>query len=416
MQAVASSRSDPYVGLSFDDQFRVDEPIGMGAMARVYRARQLGVERDVAIKILRRELIGTPDVLARFRREAELAARLAHPHVVVVHAIGHVPLLGPELGGEPYTALEYLEGPSLAALLEREGTLPLGRALHIVLGLCDAIGEAHARGIVHRDLKPENVLLVQRGDDADFVKVLDFGLAKAQKSAVDLQTRAGAVLGTPRYVSPEGAQGDEVGPAGDCYALATLLYQCLVGRTPFDGADPLTLLAEQANSAPPEIRSLATAAVVPEPLAQVIMRNLSKRPSERAPDARVLGRALVEASRRANLGADEIGLSSTLLGTRTTQHTGTVPIFAALPSLPFEATPKVSVTAPSRQPGPSLLPSLRGDDERPSDPKVRARRRRARAVRRAGTFLACFVLGIVAALGIASGFGVFERPPAGPTR
>jgi eukaryotic-like serine/threonine-protein kinase len=418
MQAVASSGSDPYVGLSFDDQFRIDEPIGAGAMARVYRARQLGVERDVAIKILKRELAGRPDVLARFRREAELAARLAHPHVVVVHAIGSVPLFGPELGGEPYTALEYLEGPSLAALLEREGVLPLGRALHIVLGLCDAIGEAHARGIVHRDLKPDNVLLVQRGDDADFVKVLDFGLAKAQKSAVDLQTRAGAVLGTPRYVSPEGAQGDEVGPAGDCYALATLLYQCLVGRTPFDTADPLTLLAEQVNTAPPDIRSLATAAVVPEPLARVIMQNLSKLPSERAPDARVLGRALVEASRRAHLGADEIGLSSTLLGTKTTRHPSTVRAVAAVPagpSLAFEATPKLALAGPSRPPSPSLTPSRRGDDQRPSDPKIRARRRRVRAVRRAATFIACFVLGIVAALGIASGFGVFERPLAGQT-
>ena len=415
MQAVALSRSDPYVGLSFDDQFRLDEPIGVGAMARVYRARQLGVERDVAIKILKRELLGIPDVVARFRREAELAARLAHPHAVVVYAIGRVPLFGPELGGEPYTALEYLEGPSLAALLDREGVLPLGRALHIVLGLCDAIGEAHARGIVHRDLKPENVLLVQRGDDADFVKVLDFGLAKAQKSAVELQTRAGAVLGTPRYVSPEGAQGDEVGPAGDCYALATLLYQCLAGRTPFDGPDPLTLLAEQANTAPPEIRSLATGAAVPEPLARVIMQNLSKRPAERAPDARVLGRALVEASRRAHLGADEIGLSSTLLGTKTTRSTGVAPAVAVGPSLAFEATPKPSVAAPSRQPSPSLTPSLRADDQRPSDPKLRVRRRRARVVRRAATFIACFALGIIAALGIASGFGVFERPPARQT-
>jgi serine/threonine-protein kinase len=176
------------------------------------------------------------------------------------------------------------------------------------------------------------------------------------------------------------------------------------------------LLAEQANTAPPEIRSLATGAVVPEPLARVIMQNLSKSPSERAPDARVLGRALVEASRRAHLGADEIGLSSTLLGTKTTRRTSTVRAVAVGPSLAFEATPKLAVAALSRQPSPSLIPSLRGDDERPSDPKLRARRRRARAVRRAGTFIACFVLGIVAALVIASGFGVFERPPAGQAR
>nr|MDQ2645647.1 serine/threonine protein kinase [Myxococcota bacterium] len=290
MQAAASSQKDPYVGLCFDDQFRVEQAIGAGAMARVYRARQLGIERDVAIKILKRELMGMPDMLARFRREAELAARLLHPHIVVVHAIGRVPSFGPELGGEPYTALEYLDGPSLALLLEREGgRLPLGRALHVVLGICDAVGEAHARGIVHRDLKPENVLLVQRGDDTDFVKLLDFGLAKAQKSAVELQTRAGAVLGTPRYVSPEGAQGDEVGPAADCYGLATLLYQCLAGRTPFTSPDALTLLAEHASAEPPELRLHPAAAAVPEPIAEVVMQNLAKRPELRAPDARAFG-------------------------------------------------------------------------------------------------------------------------------
>lgn len=408
---MVSSQSDPYVGLSFDDQFRIVEPIGEGTMARVYRARQLGVERDVAIKILKRELTALPDVLARFRREAELVARLAHPHVVVVHGIGRVPVFGPDVGGEPYTALEYLEGPSLGLLLEREGgILPLGRALHIVLGLCDAIGTAHACGVVHRDLKPENVLLVRRGDDVDFVKVLDFGLAKAQNSAVDVQTRAGAVLGTPRYVSPEGAQGDEVGPAGDCYALATLLYQCLVGRTPFDGSDPLTLLVAQVSSTPPEIGSHAAAAAIPQPLARVIMQNLSKRPSDRAPDARALGRALVEASRRAHLGSDEIGLSSTLLGTERTRRVNSAPpVHRVEPSTSREPSMALEPARASVEPSSSLSAGAAPV----SDAQNRARRRRARRVRHAAIFAVCFLLGIVAALAIASSLGVFEPGSSG---
>ena len=416
MQAAASSQKDPYVGLSFDDQFRIEQAIGVGAMARVYRARQLGIERDVAVKILKRELMNLPDVLARFRREAELAARLLHPHIVVVHAIGRVPSFGPELGGEPYTALEYLDGPSLALLLEREGgRLPLGRALHVVLGVCDAVGEAHARGIVHRDLKPENVLLVKRGDDDDFVKLLDFGLAKAQKSAVELQTRAGAVLGTPRYVSPEGAQGDEVGPPGDCYGLATLLYQCLAGRTPFTGPDALTLLAEHASVEPPDLRSHPLAAFVPEPIAEVVMQNLAKRPDARAPDARAFGRALVDAARRSRLGAEEIGLSSTLLGSRTAQREG------GARSLSLAATPVASAPSPALAPPVSLpapAPRSRATPdvaERASDPELRARRRRARFLRRTATFVACFFLGIAAALAIAAGFGAFEPPPATET-
>ena len=411
MQAAASSQKDPYLGLSFDDQFRIEQAIGVGAMARVYRARQLGIERDVAIKILKRELMAMPDVLARFRREAELAARLLHPHIVVVHAIGRVPLFGPELGGEPYTALEYLDGPPLALLLEREGgRLPLGRALHIVLGICDAVGEAHALGIVHRDLKPENVLLVKRGDDADFVKLLDFGLAKAQKSSVELQTRAGAVLGTPRYVSPEGAQGDEVGPPGDCYGLATLLYECLAGRTPFTSPDALTLLAEHASAEPPDLRSHPAAAGVPEPIAEAIMQNLAKRPDARAPDARAFGRALVDAARRARLGAEEIGLSSTLLGSRTTQREGGARALSL-------ATPAASAPAPAL-PAPISVPTQAARahtapdvGERAVAPDVRARRRRARVVRRTATFVACFFLGIGAALAIAAGFGAFDQPP-----
>jgi len=410
MQAAASSQNDPYVGLSFDDQFRVEQAIGVGAMARVYRARQLGIERDVAIKILKRELLGMPEVLLRFRREAELAARLLHPNIVVVHSVGRVPLFGPELGGEPYTALEYLDGPSLAQLLEREGgRLPLGRALHIVLSVCDAVGEAHARGIVHRDLKPENVLLVKRGDDTDFVKLLDFGLAKAQKSAVDLQTRAGAVLGTPRYVSPEGALGEAVGAPGDCYGLATLLYQCLAGRTPFLGPDALTLLSEHASAEPPELRSHPSAADVPAPIAEVIMQNLAKRPEARAPDARAFGRALVDAARRARLGAEEIGLSSTLLGSHTTQRDGGARVLSLATPVASAPSPELRVPESISAQAPRSRPSL---GARESDPELKARRRRARALRRAATFVACFFFGIAAALAIAAGFGAFEAPPA----
>ncbi len=129
MQAAASSQKDPYVGLSFDDQFRIEQAIGAGAMARVYRARQLGIERDVAIKILKRELMGMPDVLARFRREAELAARLLHPHIVVVHStIGAHRCSGRSSAANRSTALEHLDGPPLTLLLEREGGRPRSAA------------------------------------------------------------------------------------------------------------------------------------------------------------------------------------------------------------------------------------------------------------------------------------------------
>ncbi|MFO7180656.1 MAG: serine/threonine-protein kinase [Pseudomonadota bacterium] len=391
--AEASGARGPHAGLVLDGQFRLDALIGSGSMAHVYRARQLVVERNVAIKILRTELLARADVLARFRREAAIAARLEHPHVAIVHATGTVPSVGGHPGGEPYLALEFLDGPSLAQLLEREGgALPLGRALHIVLALCDALGEAHARGIVHRDLKPENVILVHRGDDADFVKLVDFGLARMPGSA-DVQTRAGAVLGTPRYVSPEGAQGRDVGPAADCYALATLLYQCLAGRTPFDGEDALQVLLQHATASPPELTELDRARGVPEPIARVVMHNLAKDPAARAPDARALGRALVEAARVAHLEPEQIGLSSTLLGSQKTL----TPVLGSAPT-----------ACPSSQRSGS--PSGRSiHAKRPAERSV-ASPRRAR-VRRAAAFLLYFVVGALAALLVAHGVGLLAPPP-----
>ena len=313
MAQSVSNVVDPYVGRVLDRQFRITALVGSGAMAKVYRAEQLGVGRDVAVKILRSELLGRQDVAARFRGEAEVAARLDHPHILIVHSVGEVEP-APSTFAEPYVVLEWLEGPSLRRLLDNAGPLPLERALHIVLALSDAVAEAHAHGIVHRDLKPENVMLVRRGSDEDYVKLLDFGLAKRQEPSPDFRTREGSVLGTPRYVSPEGAEGRSVTPASDCYALATLLYECLTGRTPFDGTSAVAILAQQVNAEPPALALTEAGRRVSPAIAEFILRNLSKRPEQREADGRAFGRALVDAARRDGLDARSFGLSPTLLG------------------------------------------------------------------------------------------------------
>lgn len=384
-----SSGEDPCVGLVLDRQFRLEARIGSGAMAEVYRAHQLGVGRDVAIKILRAELRDNAEIAARFRAEAELVAQLCHPHVVAVHAVGEFNDAAPG-APRPYVVLEWLAGPSLdEALTACGGSLPLPRTLHIVLALADAVGEAHVHGIVHRDLKPQNVILVRRGDDADFVKLLDFGLAKAPGKRADLRTRAGSILGTPQYLSPEGAQGQPVTPASDCYALATLLYQCLTGRTPFIGETAVQLLAQHATQPPPDIRSLTTAPALPDALAAVIMQNLDKRPEARCKDARAFGRALVDAARSAGLDGAEFGLSTTLLGTRRS----TLPTLPALTAA--QARPENEITA---------TPAA------PSAP--RSRRSRALAGRIA-IFLACFALGVAAAVVVATQAARSHTSPSG---
>ncbi len=161
---------DPYVGLELGGQIRVKHLIGIGSMGRVYRAFQAGIERDVAVKILHRELSGNAELVGRFHREAKVASRLVHPNVVQVLMTGTVPLRSdPRIGGEMYLVMEHLDGISLLSALAAAGNtgdtaaLPLPRALHVILQLCDAVGEAHAQGIVHRDLKPENVMLIRRG-------------------------------------------------------------------------------------------------------------------------------------------------------------------------------------------------------------------------------------------------------------
>ena len=292
---------DPYVGQELPGHIEIQALVGVGAMGRVYRAFQKGIDRDVAVKILHRELSANAQLVSRFTREAKVASRLSHPNVVQV-------LLAGQLTDRAlYMVMEYLDGLSLqSALAAAGGVLPLPRALHIVLQLCDAAGEAHAQGIVHRDLKPENVMLVRRGGDADFVKVLDFGIARINWGEQSMATAAGLIFGTARYISPEGAQGHTVGPASDVYSIATLLFQMLSGRTPFEGEQAVALLVQQIHDKPPSLKDIPRASFVPAAIADVVMANLAKDPGDREPDARALGHAIVDAMHRAGLSPDEI--------------------------------------------------------------------------------------------------------------
>jgi serine/threonine protein kinase len=306
--------TDAYLGREISGHIEIRQLAGVGAMGRVYRAFQKGIDRDVAVKILHRELSANPQLVSRFHREAKVASRLQHPNVVHVHLAGQLP------DGALYIVMEYLDGLSLqSALGAAEGAMPLARALHIALQLCDAVGEAHAQGVVHRDLKPENVMLVRRGQDADYVKVLDFGIARLSWGEQSMATAAGLIFGTARYISPEGAQGEAVGPPGDVYAIATLLYQMLAGRTPFDGDQAVGLLIQQIHDAPPPLQKITRASYVPEPIAAAVMKNLGKDPHSRDPDARVFGRAIVDAAKRAGISSDDFVARSMLLGSSPSQ-------------------------------------------------------------------------------------------------
>jgi serine/threonine protein kinase len=329
----AAAATDIYVGREISGHIEIRQLVGIGAMGRVYRAFQNGIDRDVAVKILHRELSANQALVARFHREAKVASRLAHPNVVHVILTGQLP------DGSMYIVMEYLDGLSLqSALGAAGGAMPLQRALHIALQLCDAAGEAHAQGVVHRDLKPENVMLVRRSDDPDYVKVLDFGIARLNWGEQSMATAAGLIFGTARYISPEGAQGEKVGPQGDVYSIATMVYQMLAGRTPFDADQAVALLVQQIHDAPHALKSIERAGYVPDPIAAVVMQNLSKKPDERAENARAFGRTLLEAAVESGLSAQDIlSRPAMLSGGRATSSV------VQLPSM--QRTSKMQLTA-----------------------------------------------------------------------
>jgi len=312
--ASAPKGHDSFIGVELPGQIRIEQLIGIGSMGRVYRAFQGGVDRPVAVKILHKELSAKPALVARFHREAQIASRLSHPNVVQALMSGQLPEGSPGAGAM-YLVMEYLDGISLrSALAGAGGAFPLPRALRVVLQLCEAVGEAHRAGVVHRDLKPENIMLLRREHEMDFVKVLDFGIARLPGANTATVTQAGAVFGTARYVSPEGALGNPVGPTADVYAIATILYQAVSGRTPFEGDTAIEVLGRQINEAPPNVQSIERAAYLPDPLAAVIMKNLAKAAERRSPDARALGLSLVEAARASGLSPEQLVPRSALFG------------------------------------------------------------------------------------------------------
>ncbi|MGB8332731.1 MAG: serine/threonine-protein kinase [Polyangiales bacterium] len=292
--------ADPLLGKVLLEQFRIDAQIGTGGMGTVYRARQTTVDRDVAIKVLRPELARDEQAVFRFEREARLAISLDHPNLVRVFLSGRLS------DGRLYIVMELLEGRSLADELDEHGPPTLERALIMVMKLCAGLGAVHAAGVVHRDIKPENVYLVRRGRDNDFVKLVDFGIARVlQDGGVGpATTQTGRVFGTATYISPEAATGEETDQRSDIYSLGVLTYQLLTGELPFEGKTAGAVLMQHVHQAPPPLQTKGQGAAVPDALARVVMRSLSKDPGARQQTLAEFLDALSEAAGRAGLLAD----------------------------------------------------------------------------------------------------------------
>jgi serine/threonine protein kinase len=295
---------DPYVGQVLLGQFEVEAVIGEGGMGRVYRARQHGFDRPVAIKILHADLVTNTEMVKRFNREAKIISRLDHPGIIHVYLFGELP------DHNLYLAMEYVDGESLTVLIA-DGPVPVDKAVHIAQQILGALTEAHRKGVVHRDLKPDNIMLVERPDDPLSVKVLDFGIAKFLGSRTML-TQQGLVFGSARYISPEAAAGETVDERADLYAVGVILYQMLAGRPPFDDSSAVALLMRHVNDPPPPLLDQPGAKDVPPAIAAVVMQSLKKEPSHRFDDANAMRAALTEAAKVEGvplLGQDVGGIS-----------------------------------------------------------------------------------------------------------
>jgi eukaryotic-like serine/threonine-protein kinase len=266
--------------------------LGQGGMGRVYQARHLKLDRMVAIKLLRPELSKDPSQLQRFFQEARAVNKVNHEHIVEVADFVEET---PAEGGRVYCVMELLVGRSLRDLA-RQDPVPLSRAINICRQVCDALEAAHQVGVVHRDIKPDNIFLIEKGGKPDFVKVLDFGVAKL-KSATEADTvgftRSGVVVGTPAYMAPEQALGESVGPGADIYALASVLYGLLMGHPPFDSTTIGVLVTRLVTQpAPPLLPKSIAGEPLPEGLRRLVERCLLKEPDQRPKSMAELSAAL----------------------------------------------------------------------------------------------------------------------------
>ncbi len=267
--------SDRYLGCTIDNRYKVEGIIGEGGMGVVYQCRHKIIDKRVALKILRADLARDPEVTERFLMEAKAASAIQDEHIISISDFGQLP------DGAAYFVMEFLEGTPLAMIAGGGTAMPLPRILRIALQLSEGLGAAHHLGIVHRDLKPDNVFLIQRGKEVDFVKILDFGIAKVSSNPVGRLTQVGSVFGTPHYMSPEQAAGTPLDQRGDIYSLGVMLYELATGRVPFDAENFVGILSQQLYQDPVPPRQAAPHAAIPAEFEAIILKCMAKKAERR---------------------------------------------------------------------------------------------------------------------------------------
>ncbi len=296
---------DPLIGHTLDEKYRLEARLGIGGMGTVYRALHLLIDRPVAIKVLNPRFVEDEAARTRFRREAKAAGRLQHTNAVTVTDFGQ------SQDGYVYLVMELLEGRTLREVLAKEAPLDTARAVSLMLQVSAAVAAAHEAGIIHRDLKPANIFIVQHAEVPAVVKVLDFGIAKLAADSLDdddhkTLTQVGAMIGTPRYMSPEQCNGADLTPAADVYSLGVILYELLTGTVPFSGSSPLSIAMKHTSETPRSPREFVSS--IPPALEHVVLRTLEKNPADRPANAAEFRKELLETAER--LGLEHAAVTS----------------------------------------------------------------------------------------------------------
>ncbi|MEZ4295781.1 MAG: protein kinase [Polyangiaceae bacterium] len=282
------SSDDPLIGTTLPGGYVLLELVGVGGMGRVYRAEQKALGRTVAVKIIHPHLLGDESASVRFITEARAASRMNHPNSVGVIDFG-------KNGSQLYIVMEFLRGRDLARVVFEDGFLSFRRCIDILRQVLAALSEAHHLGIIHRDLKPENIVLEQLRSGADFVKVVDFGLAKMRAEVAPNVTSPGIVCGTPDYMAPEQGRGDPIDARSDLYACGVILYQLLTGVLPFEGDSPTQVVLMHMSKRPLDPRDAAPARNIPRSLAEVTLKALEKDAKDRFQSADEMSEGILAA-------------------------------------------------------------------------------------------------------------------------
>ena len=325
---------DPMPGRVVAGNFRIDKLIGAGAMGNVYKALQLSLGKPVAVKVLHHHLLKNDRLVGRFKREAKSAALLNHPNSIQIIDSGE------DSDGTLYIAMELLTGRDLAQVIHNDFPLPLLRVARIMTQVMSALDEAHAQGVIHRDLKPSNIMLIERRGEKDFVKVCDFGIAKATLTDEEddrsaMLTVQGLVCGTPEYMSPEQARAEPLDGRADLYSAAVILYQMVTGDLPFDADSAMGIISRHLADPPEPPSERRRDLNIPPEVDQIVLRGLEKNRDLRFPNA-VAFREAIE---------------TMLGGTGGSAAPAPANVRAAMPTARDMATPIDTATVPARDAG-----------------------------------------------------------------